>query len=111
MTPLRSRTASSRQQFPPTAQWEKFCEVDGIWKSCSSDPRYATNEARGEHYDAEAGERGLREITADKFRDMTRREIAEPARSRHNIPGGPGYTVDPKHLKDEQLNTRNMVAG
>ena len=38
---------------------------------------------------------------------MTRKEISELLEP-HNIPGGPGYTVEDA-FNDEQLNTRNMV--
>ena len=88
------------------SQWKKFCEVMGF-EELLSDPRFTTNEGRGEHYFAEDGERGLREIIDNKFRDMTRKEISELLEP-HNIPGGPGYTVEDA-FNDEQLNTRNMV--
>ena len=66
------------------------------------DPRYATNESRGENYDT-----SLRKIIADKFKDMTKWEIENLLRP-YNIPSGPGYTV-PEAFESEQLNSRNMV--
>ena len=66
------------------------------------DPRYATNESRGENYDT-----SLRKIIADKFKDMTKWEIEALLRP-YNIPSGPGYTV-PEAFDSEQLSARNMV--
>lgn len=66
------------------------------------DPRYSTNESRGENYDS-----SLRKIIADKFKDMTKWEVEALLRP-YNIPSGPGYTV-PEAFDNEQLNSRNMV--
>ena len=88
------------------SQWKKFCEVMGF-EELLDDPRFTTNEGRGEHYFAEDGDKGLREIIDNKFKNMTRKEISELLEP-HNIPGGPGYTVEDA-FNDEQLNTRNMV--
>lgn len=43
------------------SQWKKFCEVMGF-EELLDDPRFTTNEGRGEHYFAEDGDKGLREI-------------------------------------------------
>lgn len=88
------------------SQWKKFCEVMGF-EELMNDSRFETNEGRGEHYFSEDGEKGLREIIDDKFKNMTRKEISDLFEP-HNIPGGPGYTVEDA-FNDEQLNTRNMV--
>lgn len=82
-------------------QWKKFCEAMDM-EELLDDPRYATNESRGENYDA-----SLRKIIADKFKDMTKWEIEALLRP-YNIPSGPGYTV-PEAFDSEQLSARNMV--
>ena len=50
---------------------------------------------------------GLRDIIADKFKDMTRQEIINLL-APWNIPSGPGLTVQDA-FEDEHLNSRNMV--
>ena len=82
-------------------QWKKFCEAMDM-EELLDDPRYATNESRGENYDT-----SLRKIIADKFKDMTKWEIEALLRP-YNIPSGPGYTV-PEAFDSEQLSARNMV--
>ena len=82
-------------------QWKKFCEAMDM-EELLDDPRYATNESRGENYDT-----SLRKIIADKFKDMTKWEIEALLRP-YNIPSGPGYTV-PVAFDSEQLSARNMV--
>ena len=82
-------------------QWKKFCEAMDM-EELLDDPRYATNESRGENYDT-----SLRKIIADKFKDMTKWEI-EALLRHYNIPSGPGYTV-PEAFDSEQLSARNMV--
>ncbi len=84
-------------------QWAKFCEAMGM-EELIDDPRYDTNENRGEHY---YGEDGLRKKIADKFRDMSKWEVEELLRP-WNIPSGPGFTVK-EAFENEQLNSRNMV--
>lgn len=88
------------------SQWKKFCEAMGM-ESLINDERYNSNEARGENYYTENGKTGLRDIIAEKFKDMTRQEIVETLRP-WNIPSGPGLTVQDA-FEDEQLNVRNMV--
>ncbi len=83
------------------AQWEKFCKAMGM-EELLEDPRYATNESRGENYLT-----SLREIIAGKLGKMTKWEIEETLRPL-NIPSGPGYTV-PEAFDNEQLKVRNMV--
>ena len=83
------------------AQWEKFCKAMGM-EELLGDPRYATNESRGENYLT-----SLREIIAGKLGKMTKWEIEETLRPL-NIPSGPGYTV-PEAFDNEQLKVRNMV--
>ena len=83
------------------SQWKKFCEAMDM-EELLDDPRYATNESRGENYDT-----SLRKIIADKFKDMTKWEIEALLRP-YNIPSGPGYTV-PEAFDSEQLSARNMV--
>ena len=82
-------------------QWKKFCEAMDM-EELLDDPRYATNESRGENYDT-----SLRKVIADKFKDMTKWEIEALLRP-YNIPSGPGYTV-PEAFDSEQLSARNMV--
>ena len=53
------------------AQWEKFCNVMGF-PQYIDDPRFNTNEARGENYKS-----FLLGIIDDKFKDMTRQEIED----------------------------------
>ena len=83
------------------AQWKKFCEAMDM-EELLDDPRYSTNESRGENYDS-----SLRKIIADKFKDMTKWEVEALLRP-YNIPSGQGYTV-PEAFDNEQLNSRNMV--
>lgn len=82
-------------------QWAKFCEAMDM-EELLDDERYATNESRGDNYDS-----SLRQIIADKFKDMTKWEIEDLLRP-YNIPSGPGYTV-PEAFENEHINTRNMV--
>ncbi len=87
-------------------QWKKFCEAMGM-EELIDDPRYCSNEARGENYYTEDGKIGLRDIIADRFKDMTRQEITDLL-APWNIPGGPGFTVQDA-FENEHLGTRNMV--
>lgn len=87
-------------------QWKKFCEAMGF-DELADDPRYGTNEDRGENYYTEDGKIGLRDIIDAKFRDMTRQEIVELL-APYNIPSGPGFTVQDA-FDDEQLGERHMV--
>ena len=84
-------------------QWKKFCEAMGL-DEFIDDPRFRTNETRGEHY---YGEGGLRQILADKFSVMSKWEVEALLRP-WNIPSGPGYTVK-EAFENEHLNARNMV--
>lgn len=88
------------------SQWKKFCEAMKM-EELIDDPRYNSNEARGENYYTEDGKTGLRDIIADKFKDMTRQEIIDLL-APWNIPSGPGLTVQDA-FEDEHLNSRNMV--
>lgn len=88
------------------AQWRKFCEAMDM-EELIDDPRYCDNEARGENYYTEDGKIGLRDIIAEKFKDMTRQEISDLL-APWNIPGGPGFTVQDA-FENEQLGVRNMV--
>ena len=88
------------------SQWEKFCKAMKM-EEFIDDPRYNSNEARGENYYTENGRVGLRDIIADKFKDMTRQEIINLL-APWNIPSGPGLTVQDA-FEDEHLNSRNMV--
>lgn len=72
------------------------------------DPRYNSNEARGENYYTENGRVGLRDIIADKFKDMTRQEIINLL-APWNIPSGPGLTVQDA-FEDEHLNSQEYGA-
>lgn len=82
-------------------QWAKFCKVMGM-PELVDDPRYSTNESRGNHYMT-----SLRGIIAEKFEKMSKWEVEKLLRPL-NIPSGPGYTVS-EAFEDEQLNIRNMV--
>lgn len=88
------------------SQWKKFCEAMKM-EELIDDPRYCDNEARGENYYTENGKIGLRDIIAEKFKDMTRQEIVDLL-APWNIPSGPGFTVQDA-FENEQLNVRNMV--
>lgn len=88
------------------SQWKKFCEAMGM-EELIDDPRYCDNEARGENYYTEDGKIGLRDMIAEKFKDMTRQEIADLL-APWNIPSGPGFTVQDA-FENEQINVRNMV--
>ena len=88
------------------AQWKKFCEAMEM-EELIDDPRYCDNEARGENYYTEDGKTGLRDIIAEKFKDMTRQEIVDLL-APWNIPSGPGFTVQDA-FENEQLGIRNMV--
>ena len=88
------------------SQWKKFCEAMDM-EELIDDPRYNSNEARGENYYTEDGKIGLRDIIADKFKDMTRQEIVDLL-SPWNIPSGPGFTVQDA-FDNEQLSVRHMV--
>ncbi len=88
------------------SQWKKFCEAMGM-EDLIDDPRYNSNEARGENYYTEDGRIGLRDIIADKFREMTRQEIIDLL-APWNIPSGPGFTVQ-EAFDDQQLKERHMV--
>ena len=81
-------------------QWVKFCKVMGLM-DIVDDPKYTSNESRGENYDE------LREIIQNKFKDMTKWEIEDLLRP-DNIPSGPGLTVS-EAFEDDQINSRNMV--
>lgn len=82
-------------------QWEKFCNVMGF-PQYIDDPRFNTNEARGENYHSL-----LRGIIDDSFHDMTRQEIEEKLRPL-NIPSGPNLTVE-EAIHSDQIVHRNMV--
>ena len=69
----------------------KFCEAMDM-EELLDDPRYATNESRGENYDT-----SLRKIIADKFKDMTKWEV-EACLDR-TIFRADRDTPYPKHLK------------
>lgn len=90
------------------SQWVKFCKAMGM-EEWIDDPRYETNESRGEHYYTEAGvvERGLRDMIAERFAKMTKWEVEELLRP-YNVPSGLGYTV-PEAFENQQLAARNMV--
>ncbi|MDY3011373.1 MAG: CaiB/BaiF CoA-transferase family protein [Clostridiales Family XIII bacterium] len=85
------------------SQWKKFCDAMGF-DDIKDDPRFSTNELRGEHY---YGKNGLRERIASKFETMTKWEIEDMLRP-YNIPSGPGFTV-PEAFENDQLQIRNMV--
>lgn len=88
------------------AQWKKFCKVMDM-EELIDEPKYCDNEARGENYYTENEKIGLRDIIADKFKDMTRQEIVDLL-APLNIPSGPGFTVQDA-FENEQLGVRNMV--
>ncbi len=88
------------------SQWKKFCEAMDM-EELIDDPRYNSNEARGENYYTENGKIGLRDIIAEKFKDMTRQEIMDLLKP-WNIPSGPGFTVQ-EAFDNEQVKERHMV--
>ena len=88
-------------------QWAKFCEAMEL-EELLDDPRFATNESRGEYYYTdEENPDGLRDKLAAKFINMTKKECEELFRP-YNIPSGPGMTVK-EPFENEQLRIRNMV--
>ena len=66
------------------------------------DPRFETNETRGENY-----VKVLQGMLNEKFKDMTRQEIEDTLRPL-NIPSGPVLTTA-EAIESEQINVRNMV--
>lgn len=83
------------------AQWAKFSEAMDM-PELLTDPRFATNETRGENYI-----KVLQKILSDRLGTMTRQEIESTLRPL-NIPSGPVLTVA-EAFESEQLNARNMV--
>lgn len=83
------------------AQWAKFSEAMEM-PELLSDPRFQTNESRGENYI-----KVLQKILSDRLGTMTRQEIEMTLRPL-NIPSGPVLTVA-EAFNSEQLNARNMV--
>ena len=81
-------------------QWKKFCKVMDFM-GIVDDPRYTSNESRGENYDE------LREIIQAKFINMTKWEIEDLLRP-DNIPSGPGLTVQDA-FENDHIQSRNMV--
>lgn len=81
-------------------QWKKFCKVMDFM-DIVDDPRYTSNESRGENYDE------LREIIQAKFINMTKWEIEDLLRP-DNIPSGPGLTVQDA-FENDHIQSRNMV--
>lgn len=81
-------------------QWKKFCKAMDLM-DIVDDPKYTSNESRGENYDE------LREIIQAKFIDMTKWEIEDLLRP-DNIPSGPGLTVHDA-FNNDHVKSRNMV--
>ena len=81
-------------------QWAKFCKVMGL-EDIQDDPKYRSNESRGENYEE------LREIIQAKFINMTKWEIEDLLRP-DNIPSGPGLTVE-EAFENEHIASRHMV--
>lgn len=81
-------------------QWAKFCKVMGL-EDIQDDPKYRSNESRGENYEE------LREIIQAKFINMTKWEIEDLLRP-YNIPSGPGLTVE-EAFENEHIASRHMV--
>lgn len=82
-------------------QWAKFSEAMNM-PELVEDPRFATNESRGDHYDEV-----LCGMISDKFKDMTRQEIEDTLRPL-NIPSGPTLTAA-EAIESEHIKERNMV--
>ncbi len=83
------------------AQWAKFSEAMNM-PQLLEDPRFATNESRGEIY-----KDVLRDMIAGKLQDMTRQEIEDMLRPL-NIPSGPTLTAA-EAIESEHIKARNMV--
>lgn len=83
-------------------QWEKFCNLLGL-EDLLSDPRYATNSLRGEHY----LDGGLRDKIEAITREKTKFEIEELLLS-EKISCGSVCTTE-EAIKSEQLKHRKMV--
>lgn len=83
------------------AQWAKFSEAMNM-PELLEDPRFATNETRGEIYKSV-----LCGMISDKLKDMTRQEIEDMLRPL-NIPSGPTLTAA-EAIESEHIKARNMV--
>lgn len=83
------------------AQWAKFSEAMNM-PELLEDPRFATNETRGEIYKSV-----LCGMISDKLKGMTRQEIEDMLRPL-NIPSGPTLTAA-EAIESEHIKARNMV--
>lgn len=83
------------------AQWAKFSEAMNM-PELLEDPRFATNETRGEIYKSV-----LCGMISDKLKDMTRQEIEDMLRPL-NIPSGPTLTAA-EAIESQHIKARNMV--
>ena len=88
-------------------QWDNFLKAMDM-EYLHEDPRFATNESRGEYYYTEENNpNGLHELLVEAFKNMTKRECNDLF-SPLNVPSGPGLTVSEAY-EDGQLNERHMV--
>ena len=88
-------------------QWDNFLEAMDM-EYLHDDPRFATNESRGEYYYTEEDNpNGLHELLVDRFAQMTKKQCEELFRPL-NVPSGPGMSIADAYEND-QLNVRNMV--
>ena len=84
------------------AQWHKFCEEFGK-PEWIEDPRYSTNEHRGEHYFGDLRNRLENEVT----KNYTKAELADRC-AKIKVPGAGANTIE-ESLNQEQLKVRNML--
>lgn len=82
-------------------QWAIFCKAFGM-EQYITDPRYATNEARGNNYNS-----GLRDEIEACTRQMTRAEI-EKICLENKLPCGPVCTV-PEAMANPTVAARDML--
>ena len=88
-------------------QWDNFLKAMDM-EYLHDDPRFATNESRGEYYYTEEDNpNGLHEQLVERFAQMTKKQCEELFRPL-NVPSGPGMSVADAYEND-QLNIRNMV--
>lgn len=82
-------------------QWRKFCQIMGM-ETLMDDPRYRTNEVRGENY-----ENGLKEAIEAALSSRSKFEVEELLREA-KLACGAVYTVR-EAMECEQLKQREML--
>ena len=84
-------------------QWQRFCKVLGL-EHLAKEPKYMSNESRGDHYE-EPG--GLREQLEKYFENMTKHEIEAKLRGVGLACGAVNTVAEAMEM--EQVKARNML--